>query len=306
MFDNRQGLSKNFKLNSGKGEILLTEEVGRGANCIVYRAVQVDGIGISHKVLVKECYPAYLLLHRDEEKNLVASQSDEQKFLKAKRRFLSAYEKNSMIRDTLGLTNSTVNVSEFIEQHNTFYAVMNFDEGSDYKNYRDSNLTELLEHIKSLAVTIGKYHQNNFLHLDLKPENMLVIPETPEHILLFDFDSITTLDEIKNNPNLILSYSDGFSAPEQIQGRADKIGFHTDIYSIGAILFYKLFNRMATTEDGKISARYDFSQMNFFDKRYPPKFFRELDLFFHKTIATSTVARRKEAEWIVKILDELI
>lgn len=306
MFDNRQGLSKNFKLNGGKGELLLTEEIGRGANCIVYRAVQVDGIGISHKVLVKECYPAYLLLHRDEEKKLIAGVSDAEKFIKAKRRFKNSYEKNSMIRDTLGLTNSTVNVSEFIEQNNTFYAVMNFDEGSDYKNYHDSNLKELLEHVKSLAVTIGKYHQNNFLHLDIKPENMLVIPETTEHILLFDFDSITTLEEIKNNPNLILSYSDGFSAPEQIQGRADKIGFHTDIYSIGAILFYKLFNRKVTNDDGKISARYDFTQMNFFDKRYPPKLFRELDLFFHKTIATSTFARRKEMDWVVKILDELI
>lgn len=306
MFDNRKNLSKNFVLNGGNGKIFITEEIGRGSNCIVYLATQVDNLGISHKVLVKECFPVYLYLNRDTEKNLIVGASDAEKFLQAKRRFVSSYEKNSMIRNTLGLTNSTVKLSEIFEQNNTFYAVINFDEGNTFQKYRDKNLKELLEHIRSLTVLIGKYHKNNFLHLDIKPENFLVIPETPEHILLFDFDSIVTLDEIKNNPNWILSYSDGFSAPEQVQGRIDKIGFHTDIYSIGAILFYKLFNRKVTIEDGKISASYDFTQMNFGDKCYPPKLFRELDLFFHKSIATSTFARRKETESLVKILDELI
>ena len=306
MSDNRESLSKNFVLNGGNGKISIAEEVGRGANCIVYLAAQIDNIGIAHKVLVRECYPAYLLVSRDEQKNLIVGASDSEKFLETKRRFLKAYKKSSDLRNTLGLTNSTVNFIEAIEQNNTLYAVMNFDEGNDYKNYRDKNLKELLAHVKSLAVVIGKYHKNNFLHLDIKPENFLVIPETPEHILLFDFDSIVTIDEIKANPNLISSYSDGFSAPEQIQGNVDKIGFHTDIYSIGAILFSKIFNRKATFDDGKIYSRYDFAKMNFFDKRYPPKLFRELDLFFRKTIAISTFARYGEIESVVKILDELI
>lgn len=306
MFDDRLNLPVNFLINGNNGKIILTKEVGRGGNCIIYDAVQTDSIGVVHKVRVKECYPAYFLLRREESGKLNVGLSDIENFAKAKKRFLNAYEKNAQIKNTLGLSNSTVNTIEVIEQNNTYYAVMSFDEGNDYKNYHDENLKELLEHVKSLAVIIGKYHQNNYLHLDIKPENILVIPETSEHILLFDFDSIITINELIDNANLILSYSDGFAAPEQVRGKINQIGFHTDIYSIGAILFYKLFNRKANLDDGKISSQYDFTKMNYQNRLYQPKLYKELEKFFHKTITLSTFARWKNINCVLEALDKLI
>ena len=306
MKDIRKKLPPETKLEDEQIKIILREEVGRGASCIVYNAEQIDKIGVRHNVRVKECYPAQLFLERDESGNLTESVSDKDKFVAAKARFLQSYEKNSAIRNTLGLVNSTVNVSNFLFKNNTCYSVANFDEGRDYRNYVDGSLKELLIHIKSLSIIIGKYHQNGYLHLDIKPENVLILPETGEHILLFDFDSMISFEDLKKNARLILSYSDGFSAPEQFQGRVDKIGAHTDIYSIGAVFFYKLFGRKVEFGDCTLAAQYDFSKMKYPDSRYQPLLYKKLRRFFNKTIALSPFARWKNIEPLLETLDELI
>ena len=306
MIDKRSALPADFSLHAGGNEIILSNEVSRGANCIVYNALQIDNFGVGHKVRVKEFFPVNLFLRREASGSLAVGLSDRQTFIKAKRRFVTACKKNADIRNIPGLTNSTVNLINLAEENNTCYAVMNFDEGCDYKSHRDCDLKELFEHVKSLAVIIGKYHEKNFLHLDIKPENMLIIPETSEHILLFDFDSIISVEELCVNSNLILSFSDGFAAPEQVQGKIDKIGFHTDIYSIGAVLFYKIFNRRASFDDGKISARYDFTKMNYPDRRYQPALYKKLRFFFRKTLALSPVSRWKNMNVVVENLNGLI
>ena len=306
MNDIRKKLSFGTKLEDEHIKIILHEEVGRGASCIVYNAAQIDKIGVSHNVRVKECYPVQLFLERDEFGNLTANLSDNDKFTAEKNRFRKSYEKNSAIRNTPGLVNSTVNVGNFLFKNNTCYSVANFDEGQDYKNYTDASLIELLVHVKSLSTIIGKYHLNGYLHLDIKPENILILPETGEKILLFDFDSLISFEELKKNPRLILSYSDGFSAPEQFQGRVDKIGTHTDIYSIGAVFFYKLFGRKVEFGDCTLAARYDFSKIKYPDNRYQPRLYKELRRFFNKTIALSPSIRWKNIEPLSKTLDELI
>ena len=46
-------------------------------------------------------------------------------------------------------------------------------------------------------VFIQKYHENGYLHLDIKPNNIFIFPETAQHIQLFDFDSVITIEELK-------------------------------------------------------------------------------------------------------------
>ena len=128
------------------------------------------------------------------------------------------------IKQTLGLINSTVNPAEIIRKNNTVYILMTLDEGEDYAKYNDKSLKEVFMHIKSLALIIKKYHEQGYLHLDIKPENIFILPESAEHILLFDFDSLMVADELVNGGQNGLSFSKGFSAPEQIQGKIRKMG----------------------------------------------------------------------------------
>lgn len=111
------------------------------------------------------------------------------------------------------------------------------DEGIDYRYYEDQSLQELFRHMKSLAQIILKYHQKGYLHLDIKPENVLILPETPEHVILFDFDSVTAIGELQKNAGI--PYSDGFSAPEQMQGKIKKnrISFRCLFHRCHAVFF---------------------------------------------------------------------
>lgn len=305
MKDKRIALKKGTRISDNDRTIQIEEEVGRGASCIVYNAAYKDPIGVEHRIRVKECYPVYLLLNRREDGALSVFEGEIEKYEKEKNNFIQAYGKNAEIRGTLGLTNSTINATDVITCNNTIYILMALDEGVDYRKYEDASLKELLGHMKSLAELIMKYHQKGYLHLDIKPENIFILPETEEHILLFDFDSVIRWEEIKQNGGFRLSFSEKFSAPEQIQGKIQKIGRHTDIYSIGAVLFYKLFDRKPDAKDCRISSEFKFDFMKYGNETYPPRLFRLLEMFFRKTLSTSTVSRWQNMQQVMDALEEM-
>lgn len=170
MRDMRIALCNGYEMKiSENRKIRIADEAGRGAGCIVYDAIYWDQMQIKHKIRVRECYPAYIQLTRAATGELVPSGNPE-KFEKAKNRFTDAYKRNTDIRNTLGLTNSTVNAVDVISCNRTVYILLPMDEGIDYRYYEDQSLQELFRHMKSLAQIILKYHQKGYLHLDIKPE----------------------------------------------------------------------------------------------------------------------------------------
>lgn len=307
MSDRRNGLSRGTELVMTDGlHITINEEIGRGASCIVYDASYTDSMVSEHRVRLKECYPVYVEMERNENGILLPKENEMERFKEAKARFRSAYQKNVEVKNTLGLVNSTSNASGIYEKNDTLYSVLNFDEGIDYSKHEDLSLKEVCEYIKAIATVIQKYHDKGYLHLDIKPENVFVIPETREHVLLFDFDSVTTTQEIKDNLCYRLSYSDGFSAPELVRGRIEQIGTQTDIYSLGALLFYKIFNRKPTLREGALGATFDYSMMKYCDNCYSPKLYQELTKVFQKSLATSTISRWKEVSSFIDSLVRII
>ncbi|MBD5395547.1 MAG: serine/threonine protein kinase [Lachnospiraceae bacterium] len=307
MRDKRIALPGGTRLYTNDNRtIQIRGEVGRGASCIVYDAAYEDNIGVWHDIRIKECYPVYLPVDRETDGSLKIDEDHEADLSRAKQSFLLSYKRNTEIRNTLGLTNSTVNATNILHYNNTIYIVMALDEGTDYRVYEDGSLKELFVHVKSLAELIKKYHQNGFLHLDIKPENILILPETQEHILLFDFDSIIAIDELAKTDKVRLSFSDGFSAPEQVRGEINKIGKTTDIYSIGALVFFKLFGRKPVLKDCKISSVFHFESMKYASEKYRPKMYRSLSVFFRKTLSASTVSRWNDVQTVIDALEELI
>ena len=307
MVDYREALIAGNLIKCSNNKLIeIVEEVGRGAGCIVYNAVYCDNINVKHNIRIKECYPSYLQIERDNLGGLITSSDKQEKFNFAKNYFINAYKKNTAIRNTLGLVNSTVNVSQIVNYNNTIYTVINLDEGIDYRRYKDKTLKDLFVHIRSVAEVIEKYHKNGYLHLDIKPENIFILPETNEHILLFDFDTVTSIEELQQGNNFSLSYSEGFSAPEQVQGKVGKIGRHTDIFSVGAMVFYKLFNEKPISKNCKISSVFDFNKMLYKSENYSPQLYITIENFFRKTMSISILQRWQEMEPVIKELNKLI
>lgn len=307
MLDKRIALSDGYELSLNIGEnYVIEKEVGRGSSCIVYDASYKDNLGLAHNMRIKECYPYYLEMKRMPGGKLVVSDKEVGSFKEAQEKFSDAYRRNIDIKNTLGLINSTVNTTNIYHKNDTTYTVMNYDEGKEYSHNIDADLQSMFVRVKAVADVIKKYHSKGFLYLDIKPENIMVIPETKEHVMLFDFDSLIATEELKNNDSLHISFSDGFAAPEQVQGKKDKISEATDIFSIGALLFYKVFGKKPGIMDCTIGSKFDYSKIVCADNRYQPALFKKLDEFLHKTLSTSVTCRWKCIDKVLDILDELI
>lgn len=306
--DKRMVLDIGYKLKLNV-EYMIEEIVGRGGSSIVYDASYKDNLGLSHKTRIKEFYPYNLKLTRKEKDgSLIVLSEEEDSFEKEREKFKSAYQRNVDIKRRLGLINSTVNAINIYEKNNTIYIVMNYDEGRDYSNNNpndDRDLQSIFIRLKAVAEIIKKYHSEGFLHLDIKPENIMIIPETKEHIILFDFDSIITKEELKNKDFNVL-FSEGFAAPEQVEGQKDMISEATDIYAIGALLFYKIFNEKYDYMDDILNSKIDYSKMIYQDKRYQPVLLRELDRFFSKTLRSFIGNRWEDMDQVLESLNELI
>lgn len=95
------------------------------------------------------------------------------------------------------MRNSTAPSYGIYPGNGTCYILTQLFEGGTYAEIQDESLVDTLTTIRSLTEVIGKYHRDGYLHLDIKPANILVIPEAREHIILFDFDSVIRKEQAK-------------------------------------------------------------------------------------------------------------
>ena len=90
---------------------------------------------------------------------------------------------------------------------------------------------------RQIAAGLGRAHQMDVIHRDLKPDNVLLIPreDRREQVKLLDFGIAKMLDQ----PALTLSNkvfgTPGYIAPEYATGGA--ITPRTDLYSLGVVLY---------------------------------------------------------------------
>lgn len=304
MLGTRKCLEKGTILQLDK-EYIIHEKIGCGASCLVYDGFYTDASDGIHRVRIKECFPNYIMAERDSQGRIVPAESWKEEFEKAKNIFSDAYIKNTKIRNTMGLTNATIDSLWNQEKNNTLYSIMSYIEGTDYEKYKENCLKDIFTRMKTLCKVIGGYHKEGCLHLDIKPKNILIPSDTKEQIVLFDFDSLVKIKNLREGNEVRLSCSGGFSALELTLGHRKKICVATDIYSIGAVIFYKIFRRIPNLEDRKWGARYDFSVIEFPDVRYQPKLSPKLTEFFHKMLSTAVSLRYQTMKEVIAALEEL-
>lgn len=93
-----------------------------------------------------------------------------------------------------------------------------------------------------VSQAVGYAHQNSIIHRDLKPENVLLSREGQPMVTDFGLaKSIESPDNLTQSGQIL--GTPGYMAPEQATGRTDLQGPGTDIYSLGAILYFLLTGR---------------------------------------------------------------
>lgn len=305
--DTRQALLPGSKVSSPSGiEYEIEKEVGRGASCIVYEGKFKDALNNLHHIRIKELYPYDLGIERNLDNTILVPKNNYIVFQNACKKFLDAYSRNVELHNTFGIVNSTMAPQEQFQFGCTWYIISTCTEGQDYASVQDSDVRSVFRRIKTISTVIQKYHNKGYLYLDLKPENIFIIPETDEHIILFDFDSIIKKEELNKDSRKRISFSSGYAAPELIRSNRRKICEATDIYAIGAIVFQKLFGRVPNSMDCSVSSKFAFETMTVDVTPYPSVLFKYLTDFFHKTLSASVGYRYKTIEEMFSSIEKII
>lgn len=299
----------------------IQNEIGRGGSCIVYDASYADNAGNLKTVRIKECYPFKLRIVREESGRLLPIESDASDFEQCKNRMKGAFAINNELFGTDGLTNSVSNTINIYSGNNTYYIVSVYLQGETLSSYQPDSLKKGISIVKSTAKAIHKMHEKGYLYLDVKPQNVFVLDGTTEIVQLFDFDSLVpmrgrkreerfggrTADDFADemNTEYRISYTRGFAALEQQIGNFKKIGAYTDVYGVGALLFYLLFGAAPCAPDCESDAEYDFSASGFAHQEYQDRLYTLLTDFFHHTLAGFYADRYQDLKQVIAKLDEL-
>ena len=279
------------------GTFLIKQMIGRGSSCVTYLSEYSNSEGNRNEYLLKEYNPNHLELFRDDHGYLVPS--NKTAFQAGLERFLASADVQEKIRLISGLRNSTAIVHGMFEANGTGYMLMPVFDGDTYENTEDSSPTETYKTVRSLTEVIEKYHDNGYLHLDIKPSNMFVLPQTRELLFLIDFDSVVSKEEL--NSVKPLSYTQNWAAPEQIiLSYRDRICEATDLFSIGEILFFRIMGRHSEANDRRPFSKYIFpNNVELQDQN-------KLARIFRHTICSNVRRRWQSARDLLDALDDLI
>lgn len=288
---------KNGTIVSGDQTYIIDSVAGDGANCIVYCAHYTDNAGYSHAVLLKECYPAASSISRAENILTWADSTEQSQDFAA---FQNAYKKLMQAQNTEKNRNSTAVAFQIFNANGTMYSVVHKDIGITYDKETGKSLQDNLETALALTKAVKNYHDNGYLHLDIKPSNFLVIHETRQLVKLFDLDTVMLKLEIATAQ--CIPYSEDWAAPEQLQGQRNKICEATDLYAIGAILFEKVMGRKVEQQDCGVFAQWDFDGEMFDGAN--PKIKRILRTIFQRSLSTNVKRRYQNAAELASILEQ--
>ena len=127
----------------------------------------------------------------------------------------------------------------------TPWFVMEYVEGvplTDYCSQPALSIDQRLQLFRTVCEAVQYAHQHAVIHRDLKPSNILVKPDGTIRLLDFgiakQLDSLDTPAGQKGSNHTMTGLrlmTPAYAAPEQIRG--EQIGIHTDVYSLGVILY---------------------------------------------------------------------
>jgi serine/threonine-protein kinase len=115
---------------------------------------------------------------------------------------------------------------------------------TEFCRARNCSLRERLQLFRAACEAVQYAHGHAVIHRDLKPSNILVKPDGS--VKLLDFGIAKQLDSGEVGPDYTRTafrlMTPAYAAPEQIQGAT--VAVHTDVYSLGVILFELLTGRL--------------------------------------------------------------
>jgi eukaryotic-like serine/threonine-protein kinase len=129
----------------------------------------------------------------------------------------------------------------------TPWFVMEHVEGlplTEYCRQHHSPALERLQLFRAVCEAVQYAHGHAVIHRDLKPSNILV--KNDATVRLLDFGIAKQMESLESSVDQTMTglrlMTPAYAAPEQIRG--DRVGVHTDVYSLGVILYELLTGQL--------------------------------------------------------------
>ncbi|MDH9160385.1 MULTISPECIES: Stk1 family PASTA domain-containing Ser/Thr kinase [Staphylococcus] len=139
--------------------------------------------------------------------------------------------------------NNIVNVFDVTENDENFFLVMEYIQGltlSEYiKQHKPLDVQTVLNFTKQIIDGIKHAHDNQIVHRDIKPQNILV--DENQTLKILDFGIAKALSETTMTQTNHVLGTVQYLSPEQARGESTDNG--TDIYSIGVVLYEMLVGK---------------------------------------------------------------
>lgn len=136
-----------------------------------------------------------------------------------------------------------VKTHEIISHSGGFALILEDFGGIPLSSYIQNNrpsISQFLDIAVTIAEILGEIHKKNIIHKDLKPQNILINPETEEvKIVDFGISSEFTHEHDAIDTPEVVEGTLAYMSPEQT-GRVNRqIDYRTDLYSLG-ITYYEM------------------------------------------------------------------
>ena len=227
MSDNLNELKPGHEIQNYRIERTL----GRGNFGVTYLAH--DDV-LDFKVAIKEFFPSYCGVERVGDGGLNASGKGQNQYDSCQQRFLSEAKRLAKFR------NPTIpRILNLVKYNNTAYIVMEYEKGASLlqaiSSGRMKGEHEILKMLNAVASALKVVHDEDIIHRDLKPVNIYIKDNGAPMIL--DFGAARQYMGEKT-VQLTTILTPGYAPIEQYTGKSTGHGPWTDIYSLGAVLYY--------------------------------------------------------------------
>lgn len=231
-----RGMSNTRCLKPGvilKERYKIEEVIGAGGFGITYRAW--DPLLQSY-VAIKEYYPSGIATRSaDSSKVCVPVGQEQREYHRGRIRFLKEAQDVARFQSEPNI----VSIYDYLEENDTAYMVMEYLHGCTLKQYIREHGGRLdTDHILHICLSVldalAVVHKAGMIHRDISPENIFICEDLTVKLIDFGAAKQVYLD---GEQTMSVVLKPGYAPPEQY-AKKDKQGPWTDIYALGATLYF--------------------------------------------------------------------
>lgn len=217
--------------------------------------------------------------------------------------FIRRFQREAQSATSLNHEN-IVNIYDVGDEGDINYIVMEYVDGMTLKeyiqNFHPIPLETAIDIMKQLTSAISHAHENQIVHRDIKPQNILI--DNTGHVKITDFGIAMALTATSITQTNSVLGSVHYLSPEQARGGLAT--YKSDIYSLGIVMFELLTGRLPFFGESAISIALKHLQSNTPSlRRWNPDIPQSVENIVMKATAKDPFLRYESAEEMYRDLE---